>query len=96
MLYNQLFRIHGAVFGLNPGLHGFHIHEKGDLSDNCAGAGGHYNPAGKNHGAPGAEDRHVGDLGNIVSSEDAVAVVRIEDHLVKLSGETNVIEHYAT
>ena len=55
------------------------------------GAGGHYNPAGKNHGAPGAEDRHVGDLGNIVSSEDAVAVVRIEDHLVKLSGVTSVV-----
>ena len=38
---------------LSPGLHGFHIHEKGDLSENCAGAGGHYNPAGMNHGAPG-------------------------------------------
>ena len=61
------------------------------MSDNCAGAGGHYNPAGKNHGAPGAEERHVGDLGNIVSSEDAVAVVKIKDHLVKLSGETSVV-----
>ena len=76
---------------LSPGLHGFHIHEKGDLSENCVGAGGHYNPAGMNHGAPGAEDRHVGDLGNIVSSEDALAVVRIEDHLVKLSGDTSVV-----
>merc|ERR1712107_336549 len=25
--------IHGAVFGLNPGLHGFHIHAEGDLGD---------------------------------------------------------------
>lgn len=40
---------------LSPGLHGFHIHENGDLSDNCKGAGGHYNPAAMNHGAPGAE-----------------------------------------
>ena len=40
---------------LSPGLHGFHIHENGDLSEDCKGAGGHYNPAGMNHGAPGAE-----------------------------------------
>merc|ERR1711922_88077 len=38
--------IHGAVFGLNPGLHGFHIHAEGDLGDNCKNALGHFNPAG--------------------------------------------------
>ena len=27
-----------------PGLHGFHIHEKGDLGNNCVDAGGHFNP----------------------------------------------------
>ena len=25
-------------------MHGFHVHQNGDLSDNCRGAGGHYNP----------------------------------------------------
>merc|ERR1711874_319820 len=83
--------IAGELLNLSPGLHGFHIHETGDLSDNCKGAGGHYNPAGMNHGAPGAEDRHVGDLGNIAVSEEEIAFVRIEDHLVKLSGETSVV-----
>ena len=35
----------GTVYGLgeNP-LHGFHIHEFGDLSDGCTSCGGHYNP----------------------------------------------------
>ena len=31
--------------GLTPNMmHGFHIHQNGDLSDNCKGTGGHYNP----------------------------------------------------
>merc|ERR1719462_680962 len=64
--------IAGELLNLSPGLHGFHIHENGDLSDDCKGSGGHYNPNGNNHGAPGAEDRHVGDLGNIASSDKSV------------------------
>ena len=35
----------GSVHGLgeNP-VHGFHIHENGDLTDGCTSCGGHYNP----------------------------------------------------
>ena len=83
----MIVRISGLVYGLSPGEHGFHIHEAGDLADNCAAAGGHFNPFGKNHGAPGAEERHVGDLGNVAADEEMNTFVRIEDHLVKLSGE---------
>ena len=25
-------------------MHGFHVHQNGDLSNGCRGAGGHYNP----------------------------------------------------
>merc|ERR1711936_1571754 len=32
--------IAGEVMNLSPGEHGFHIHEAGDLSDDCKGAGG--------------------------------------------------------
>merc|ERR1712029_835196 len=39
-------RIAGELSNLSPGLHGFHVHEKGDLSDNCVAAGSHYNPFG--------------------------------------------------
>lgn len=33
-----------SIIGLQPGDHGFHIHEKGDLSNGCLSTGGHYNP----------------------------------------------------
>jgi Cu-Zn family superoxide dismutase len=60
--------ITGSVDGLAVGNHGFHVHEYGDVSaSDCTSAGGHYNPAGVNHGAPNAVVRHRGDLGNIVT-----------------------------
>ena len=36
--------IMGKIFGLEPGLHGFHIHTTGDTSNNCKASGGHFNP----------------------------------------------------
>lgn len=33
-----------SIYGLNAGDHGFHVHEKGDLSEGCASLGAHYNP----------------------------------------------------
>jgi superoxide dismutase, Cu-Zn family len=79
------------VTGLAPGEHGFHVHEKADFSDGCKSAGPHYNPHGKTHGAPGDEERHVGDLGNITANADGVAEGSIVDNLIKLSGEFTVI-----
>ncbi|KAK0156684.1 hypothetical protein PV327_011716 [Microctonus hyperodae] len=37
-------RIMGTITGLSPGMHGFHVHEKGDISMGCNSAGPHYNP----------------------------------------------------
>jgi Cu-Zn family superoxide dismutase len=57
--------------GVDPGEHGSHVHEKGDCSaPDGASAGGHFNPASHDHGLPGAEKRHLGDLGNIVIGKD--------------------------
>jgi len=37
-------RVNGKVKELSPGMHGFHVHERGDLSNSCFAAGDHFNP----------------------------------------------------
>src|SRR5262245_1948085 len=59
--------IEGKIEGLKPGLHGFHVHEFGDVSGTADGnsAGSHFNPTQSPHGDKAADQRHVGDLGNL-------------------------------
>jgi Cu-Zn family superoxide dismutase len=59
-----------AVFSnVTPaGKHGFHVHENGSCEDGGNAAGGHFNPAGMQHGflpKDGHDKAHAGDLGNI-------------------------------
>ena len=81
--------IRGLIKGLEPGEHGFHIHEFGDLSDGCASAGGHYNPDGVDHGD--IDNGHVGDLGNITANENGEARFKIVARRVDLSGDRSVV-----
>lgn len=60
--------------GLSPGKHGFHIHDKGDLSaPDLSSVGPHYNPGAGKHGAAHGDMRHAGDLGNIEAGADGKA-----------------------
>ena len=81
--------IKGTVTGLEPGEHGFHIHEFGDMSKGCESMGGHYNPDGADHGD--IDNGHVGDLGNINAGEDGVATINIRAKRIDLLGERSVV-----
>ncbi|XP_046744337.1 superoxide dismutase [Cu-Zn]-like [Diprion similis] len=82
--------ITGTIYGLPDGLHGFHVHQAGDLSNGCVSALGHFNPDKLDHGAPEDSVRHVGDLGNI-DSRNGVATVEISDSVISLSGRNSII-----
>lgn len=69
-------RVSANLSGVPEGVHGFHIHEKGDCGDNGNAAGGHFNPTGAGHGAPTTESHHAGDFGNVTA--DANGQVRTE------------------
>lgn len=78
--------------GLRPGEHGFHLHEFGDCA--CADAvcaGDHFNPTHHKHGGPNSEQRHVGDMGNIVADEQGNARLEYIDLLITLNGPQSII-----
>lgn len=83
--------VSGSVTGLAPGQHGFHIHEFGDTTNGCVSAGAHFNPTKRTHGAPADEERHVGDLGNVLADADGKATVDITDRLISLSGPNSIV-----
>lgn len=79
------------IKGLKKGKHGFHIHEAGDLTDECQSACSHFNPTNKKHGGPEDKERHAGDLGNIVANSKGEVNMRMIDDVIKLKGKYSII-----
>lgn len=79
--------------GLPPnGVHAWHIHEFGDLSDPKGKAtGGHYNPENHDHALPPTEKRHAGDLGNLKVDAQGNAHKEIMVKNISINGELNPI-----
>lgn len=82
-----------ALHGLQPGDHGFHVHEKPDCGPGVkdgkpvAGlaAGGHYDPAmtGKHEGHSGKG--HMGDLPALVAGSDGTAATPVTAPRLKVA-----------
>jgi Cu-Zn family superoxide dismutase len=85
-------KIVADIQGLEPGKHGFHIHEFGDCTAaDATSAGGHYNPTDQPHAAPMDKKRHVGDLGNIEAKSDGSAHLELADKVLSLKGSQSII-----
>ncbi len=73
-------KIRVVVTGATPGLHGIHVHETGDCSDQGNAAGGHFNPDKTEHGnvlKDGMKKAHPGDLGNIKVDSTGVGSIEV-------------------
>ena len=89
---NDGVEIVAELTGLQPGEHGFHVHEFGDCSmadGKCAG--GHFNPTGQPHAGPDDAKRHVGDLGNIKADGQGNASYKRTDKVISLNGKNSII-----
>lgn len=76
---------------IKPGIHGFHIHERGVCeAPTFESAGGHFNPTNKKHGFDHPEGPHAGDMENIEVEEDGTVNATITNEMVTLrQGEVN-------
>jgi Cu-Zn family superoxide dismutase len=64
-------KISVTVSGVAPGLHGFHVHAVGKCEGpDFKSAGGHFNPASKEHGLENPKGSHAGDMPNLSVGPD--------------------------
>ncbi len=89
----DLTSIIGEVEGMQGGLHGFKIHEFGDLEYGCKSTGDVYNPYGGPHGNSHQDitERRVGDIEQLQVRWNATGGYKNRDALVMLSGPQSVI-----
>lgn len=78
--------------GVPPGVHGFHVHDKGDCGDNGMAAGGHFNPMNMPHASPDAASHHAGDFGNVTADEKGEVHTRFNTHSITVApGTTSAV-----
>jgi superoxide dismutase, Cu-Zn family len=80
--------------GLPPGIHGFHVHDKGSCDSAGVAAGGHFNPlAATAHGLPDSTVHHMGDMGNITAGADSMASLDHVYSYLTLDSVNTVVGH---
>jgi superoxide dismutase, Cu-Zn family len=67
------------VQGMPPGEHGAHVHTTGEcVPPKFESAGGHWNPAEKQHGLENPQGQHAGDLPNLNVGDDGRGTLQYE------------------
>jgi len=86
-------RIAVTGYRLPPGAHGLHIHAAGRCEPpQFASAGGHFNPAGKQHGTQNPAGPHAGDLPNLEVAASGEGGIDATTRLVTLGpGPTSLL-----
>ena len=84
-------KVEVSIEGLNPGMHGFHIHSEPDCGNAGKAAGRHFNPYDVHHGSPDSERQHVGDLGNITADQDGKVETTITTDQLAFTGPNNIL-----
>ena len=72
-------------YNLEPGIKGFHVHERGNISQYCHTLGPHYNPTNNKHGDLNDPKGHHGDLGNLYINNDGSCQTIIESKLLSVN-----------
>ena len=83
--------VRAEVNGLEPGEHGFHIHETGecDPATEFESAGGHYVGEGDPKHGVVEGGPHAGDMPNAVVGENGMLAVEVFNPRITLDGDTN-------
>src|SRR5687767_11903451 len=86
-------RVEVHIENAPPGVHGLHVHERGDCSaPDASSAGAHFNPGGMPHAAPGETRRHAGDLGNITFEANGTGHLELVTDLLTVGpGPSSVV-----
>jgi Cu-Zn family superoxide dismutase len=64
------------AMGLTPGIHAVHIHTTGQcVGPDFTSAGGHWNPAARQHGKDNPAGMHMGDMPNMTVGPDGTGAI---------------------
>lgn len=77
--------LHGFNISNTTTVHPFHVHEFGELGDECQDAGVVYNPTNAGRG-----ERAVGDLGS-VEAANGIVETTIHDYMLSMFGNFSII-----
>jgi len=84
--------IAGGLSGVPPGEHGVHVHAVGQCQPPFTTAGGHWNPANRQHGEQNPQGPHAGDLLNITVPENGMVEFSMTTRGGTLSGDVPLLD----